>query len=81
MIPTKYRKEDLIGKKCRPTRNIRNGGGDGISPSTVCTIKNVVRGSGITLETEKCPCCGQFAYITRVDRNDLELIEETEDDV
>lgn len=78
MIPKKYRKEDLIGKKCRPIRDIRNGGGEGISPATVCTIKNVVRGSGITIETEKCPCCGQYSRITRIGRNELELIDDVE---
>lgn len=76
MIDKKYRREDLIGRKCRPVRNIRNGAGDGISPSTICKIVDVVRGHGFTIQTEKCPCCGQYAYITRVNRNDLELIED-----
>lgn len=78
MIDKKYRREDLIGKKCRPLRNIRNKGGEGISPSTVCTIVNVVRGHGFIIETDKCPCCGQFSRISHVDRNDLELIEDAE---
>lgn len=76
MIGKKYRREDLIGKKCRPVRDIQNGGGDGISPATICTIVNVVRGHGFKIKTEKCPCCGQYAYITGVSRDDLELIEE-----
>lgn len=44
MIDKKYRGEDLIGRKCRPVRNIRNGAGQGITPNTVCTIVSVVRG-------------------------------------
>lgn len=76
MIPTKYKGEDLIGRRCRPLRNIRNGGGDGITPNTVCIITNVVRGHGFTIETVPCPCCGQYAHISRVRRCDLELLQE-----
>lgn len=79
MISKKYRGEDLIGKKCRPVRNIRNGAGQGITPDTICTIVRVVRGHGFIIQTEKCPCCGQYAWISRVSRNDLELIKEEEE--
>lgn len=75
MIDRKYRGDELIGKKCRPLRNIRNGGGDGVSSTTVCTIVNVVRGHGFTIQTDKCPHCGQYTHISRVNRQDLELIE------
>lgn len=40
------------------------------------TIANVVRGKGLYIKTEKCPHCGQYAYIIGVSREDLELIEE-----
>lgn len=76
MIDKKYRGEDLIGRRCRPVRNIRNGAGHGITPDTVCTIVSVVRGHGFVVQAEKCPYCGQYAWISRVSRNDLELIEE-----
>lgn len=79
MIGQKYSGKDLIGRKCRPMRNIRNGGGQGITPETVCTIVSVARGHGFTIQTEKCPHCGQYAWITRVNRNDLELIAEGND--
>ena len=78
MIPRGYKGDYLIGRKCRPVRNIRNGGGCVVTPKTVCTIKEVVRGLGFTIETEVCPCCGQQAYIRGVSRCDLELIEEPE---
>ena len=78
MIDRKYRREDLIGKKCRPIRSIKNGGGDGITTDTICTIKDVVRGHGFTIQTDKCPHCGQYAYITRVNRQDLRLFEGNE---
>lgn len=75
MIPLKYKGDELIGKKCRPVHNIRNGAGDGITPKTVCTIVDVVRGHGFTIQTEACPHCGQYAYIRKVKREELELVE------
>lgn len=33
---------------------------------------------GFIVQTEKRPYCGQYAWISRVSRNDLELIEEEE---
>lgn len=76
MIDHRIRGEDLIGRKCRPVQPIRNGNGDGVSPDTVCTIIEVVRGHGFTIQTEKCPHCVQYAYIRRVKREELELIAE-----
>lgn len=78
MIPMKYKGSDLIGKKCRPTHNIRNGAGDGITPKAVCTIVDVVRGHGFTIQTETCSRCGQYAYIRKVKREELELVEKTD---
>ena len=78
MIDRKYRREDLIGKKCKPIRSIKNGGGDGITTDTICTIKDVVRGHGFTIQTDKCSHCGQYAYITRVNKQDLRLFEGNE---
>lgn len=74
MIPKKYKADDLIGKKCRPLRNIRNGGGDAVSPDSVCII--VAAHYGISIKTPRCPHCGQYCYITRIKREDLELVEE-----
>lgn len=76
MIDRKYSGKDLIGRKCRPVRPIRNGGGEGVTQDTICTIVNVVRGHGFIIQSEKCPHCGQYAYISRISRNDLELLEE-----
>lgn len=76
MIPIKYKGSDLIGRKCRPMYAFGNGAGNGITPNTVCTIVDVVRGKGFVIETEKCPHCGQYARISRIPRRDLELIEE-----
>ena len=75
MIPKKYSGEELRNRYCRPVRKIKNGAGDAVSPDTICRIVNVVRGHGFTIETEKCSQCGQSAYISRIAREDLELIE------
>ena len=81
MIDKKYQSKDLIGRTCRPTVSFQNGGGHGVSRNTLCTIKDVVRGHGFTIETRKCPHCGQYARISKVSRCDLELANEnvTED--
>lgn len=78
MIDRKFSGKDLIGRKCRPVRPFHNGGGEGVSPDTICTVVNVIRGHGFTIKTEKCQHCGQYAYISRVSRNDLELVEAEE---
>ena len=73
MIDKKYRSTELIGRKCRPVHDIVNGGGQGVSKGTICTI--VAAHYGVTIQTERCPCCGQFAVISRVDRRELDLID------
>lgn len=75
MINKKYKGAELKGKKVKVDRDIRNGGGQGISVGSTVTIVNVVRGKGFTVKTEKCPHCGQYAYITGVSREILTLLE------
>ena len=76
MISRKYRASELVGRKCRLAEGyeIRNGAGQGITRSTVCTI--VDASYGITIKTEPCPHCGQYCYIRRVDRKELDLIPD-----
>lgn len=76
MIDKKLRGKDLIGRKCRPTCQLRNGAGQGISPDSVCTIMNVIPGHGFTIRSDNCPNCGQFAWMTHVERKNLELVDE-----
>ena len=75
MISKKYKGTELKGKKAKVDCDIRNGGGQGISAGSIVTIVNVVRGKGLTIKTEKCPHCGQYAYITGVSREILTLLE------
>ena len=74
MISKKYKGVELKGKKAKVDYDIRNGGGQGISAGSTVSIVNVVRGKGLTIKTEKCPHCGQYAYITGVAREELTLL-------
>lgn len=74
MISKKFKSYELVGRKCKPVRQIKNGCGEVISPETICTIKDA--SYGIDIQTNKCPHCGQSAYITRLHREDLTLIED-----
>lgn len=73
MIPRRIKSDDLIGRKCKPVRDIQNGAGHGITPSTICTI--VAAHYGVEVKTDPCPCCGQYAVISRIDRKDLDLVD------
>lgn len=76
MIPKKYTREMLRRRKARVLVDIANKGGCGVSAGATVTIIDVVRGKGLYIKTEKCPHCGQYAYITGVARTELEFIEE-----
>lgn len=76
MIDKKMKRVDLIGRKCRPLYPMVNGAGIGITPQTICTIRNVVKGHGLTIESEPCLHCGQYAHIAGVGREELTLVEE-----
>lgn len=76
MIPTKYTRNDLVGREVRLTREIRTKGGTVVSPDTKLTIVDVVRGHGFIVQSAKCPCCGMAAYIRGVSRDSLELVDE-----
>lgn len=80
MIDKKLRGKDLIGRKCRPTALIHNGAGQGVSPETICTIMDVIPGHGFVIRAGKCPHCGQYAWITHVSRDQLELVKEVQED-
>lgn len=68
----------LKGRKATLERDIRNVAGVAIGKGATVTITEVVRGKGLTIKTEKCPHCGQYSYITRVQREDLTLLPNYE---
>ena len=73
MIPKSYKGKDILGRKATINSDTRNKGGNGIGAGATVTITGVVRGKGVTIKTEKCPHCGQYAYITGVSREQLTL--------
>lgn len=75
LIPSTSTITDPAAIRALLKKRKEHSGGDAISPETICRIVSVVRGHGFTIETEKCPRCGQSAYISRVSRDDLELVE------
>lgn len=77
MIPKTLTRDNLRGRKCRTISPIKNGAGHCITPSTLCTIVDVIRGHGFVIKTNVCPCCGQQTYISRVSREDLVLSDES----
>ena len=73
MISRKYKAYELIGKKCRPVHSLKNGAGMVITTDTICTIRSAHY--GVEIATEKCPHCGMYAIISRISREELELVE------
>lgn len=76
MINEKLKGSALVGRKCRPKTELVNAVGQIISPETVCTIVRAGTGHGITIRTEKCPCCKQSFMIRGLLKSQLVLIEE-----
>jgi hypothetical protein len=60
-------------KIVRLDKDISNGAGNGISKGTKVEVVSV--GRGFTIKTEKCPHCGQFAYIRGVMRDEVTYVE------
>lgn len=75
MIPKKYTSEMLKERKARCLRDIGNRGGNFVSRGSEVIIIKAVRGQGLTIKTEKCPHCGQYAYIVGIQREELELVD------
>ena len=75
MIPLKLTRDELAGKYCRPLRRIRNRAGAVVDENTICTITDVVRGHGFTIQTDECPCCHVAVRITGISRDSLELVD------
>ena len=67
------RVRDMIGRKGRTLRKIRNGFG-GIAKGTVVTIVSTWR-SGYGIETDFCKHCGQSNYVSQVHRDGVEVLE------
>lgn len=74
MIPKNMKSKDMVGMNVRTTRAIRNGAGIVVPEGTNVKISSF--GRCFTIKTEKCPCCGLYAYVSGITRDDVELLEE-----
>lgn len=77
MISKKLTGKQLIGKRVRVDSDHVNNGGHGIGKGAIATIVDLY--AGVAIKTDKCPHCQQYAYISRVSRDDLTLIDETKE--
>ena len=72
MINEKTTMKSCVGKYATLDRDIKNGAGYGMGKG--CRVKIVGSNNlGMTIRTEKCPCCQQFSEISHVQRCDLTL--------
>lgn len=75
LIKHSLSRESLIGKKVVPVHSISNRNGNTVDKGTVCTIVDMVKGKGITIQTPKCSECGQSVLIKGIKREELELYD------
>lgn len=74
MIDEKQTMKSCVGKYATLDRDIKNGAGYGMGKG--CRVKIMSSNSfGMTIRSEKCPCCQQWSEISRVQRCDLTLVD------
>lgn len=76
MIPKNVKAVDCVGKYATTDKDIRNKAGHCISAGSL--VKIVEFGRAFSIETEKCPLCGQYAYIRGVKKCELTLCIDSE---
>ena len=74
MIPADVKYRDVIGKRVMFDRDFMSDQGIGIKRGTKGRVRLYATG-GFTVETEKCPCCGSWANVKRVKKEDITIIE------
>ena len=74
MIPEEITMKSCIKRYATLDRDIHNGDGEGMGAGCRVIIISA-NNRGMTVQTEKCPCCQQFATISNVKRCDLTLIK------
>lgn len=73
MISEKITMKSCVGKFAMLDRTLRNHAGEGIVAGTKVKIVSA-NSRGMTIKTDVCPHCGQFAVITHIKRCDLTLV-------
>lgn len=65
---------DWVDKSIRATRQIRNGGGQGVMPGMKGKVTSSHRGPNVTFDV--CGHCGTVMHVRRLHYSDIELVEE-----
>lgn len=60
------------GKRVKAVHQLRNGGGQGVTPGMLGTVKGVYAGLNITFDV--CSHCGTVMHVSRVGYHDVELV-------
>ena len=75
MIPSEVKYRDLIGKEVVFDRDYVSQQGLCVSRGTKAKVRFYSK-EGYTVETEKCSCCGNWAILKRIKKEDISLAEE-----
>jgi len=75
IVPAPKLKRDMVGRHVILKCSLKNGV-QILPPGTICWVNKIYR--GLELWSEKCPCCGVKAFISKVPYCDVEFIEYTE---
>jgi hypothetical protein len=73
MIPKRMKADEIVGRMATLDSDICNGAGLAIAKGS--KVKIVRASYGIEIKTEICSHCGQYAYISKLKRDDLTLID------
>lgn len=73
-ISKKYKARELEGRRVVADMDLQTRAGHGIKKGGILTI--VSAHYGLELKSDPCPRCGQFLCVSRVDREDVTLLEE-----
>ncbi len=64
---------DWVGKRVKTVREMSNGWCT-IASGTICTVDSVSGGTGLSLVSDPCSCCGVKVRISRIHATDVEVI-------
>ena len=77
MINKNIKMSECVGKYATLDHSIMNGAGQCIEKGS--RVKIVGYGRTLSIQTDICPCCGQYCYIRGVKKDELTLIETQAD--
>ena len=76
MIPVEMKYKEIIGKTVKIDRDFTSESGICVKRGTRARVRLYDVKNGYTVETEKCPCCGNWAVIKGIKKSDITLAEE-----